>query len=195
MKRNSKLVPNGASTAVTRFLKNGEYPHITRNEYLQLRAATDTIELRLLLELLWITGGRVSEVLSLKRGDLQQRQRQFQLVMPRFKRRKLLHECLPLPMDLGLKLEDFARLRGLDEEQPFLSLSRTTAWRKIRKLGEDTLDRRVTPHMFRHGRVYDLVRQGKHPFIIAKLIGHADLQTTMGYYHPSEHDLREAIES
>ena len=52
----------------------------------------------------------------------------------------------------------------------------------------------MTPHMFRHGRVYHLAQQGTHPFVIAKIVGHTDLQTTMGYFHPSEDDLLEAME-
>ena len=63
-------------------------------------------------------------------------------------KRKPLRVCLLLPMDLGLKLDDFAR-----------------------------------------------TDQGKHPFVIVKLVGHADLQTAMGYCNPSEDDLRKAIES
>ena len=179
---------------MTRFLRDGAYPHITREEYYELKAGSDDLNLRLLFDLLWITGGRISEILALRARDLQRRRSRYYLRVVRSKRRRPLHESLPLPIELGLRLEEFIRLRGLEDDQPLFSMSRSTAWRKIRKLGEEVLGRRVTPHMFRHGRVYDLARQGTHPFVIAKLVGHADLQTTLGYFHPGEEDLLEAIE-
>ena len=195
MEQTTKTIARATSTRMTRFLKDGAYPHITRDEYYRLRAAADGIVLRLLLELLWTTGGRISEILALRRRDLRRRQERYLLDMPRLKRRKKLRDSLPLPVDLGLKLEDFVRLREIGDDRLLFSLSRTTAWRKIRLLGETVLDCRVTPHMYRHGRIYDLVQRGAHPFVIAKLVGHTDLQTTMGYFHPTEDDLMEAIET
>ncbi len=185
---------NNDATRVTRFLKEGAYPHVTREEYYELKAGSHDLTLRLLLDLLWVTGGRVSEILALRARDLQRRRSRYQLQVLRSKRRKPVREALPLPMDLALRLEDFIRLRGLGEDQRLFPLSRTTAWRKIRTLGQEVLRRRVTPHMFRHGRVYDLAREGTHPFVIAKIVGHADLQTTLGYFHPGEEDLLEAMD-
>ncbi len=177
------------------YLEKGAFPHVTRSEYLSIMAETDNAETRLMIEILWITGSRVSEVLALCAGDLVRRGSDYNLNITRSKRRKPVKELLAIPADLGIKIEDYARLRGIRQDTRLFPVHRATAWRRIRTLGKKALgrDREIHPHMFRHGRVYDLAQQGEHPFVIAKIVGHVCLQTTMGYFHPSEHDIRDAL--
>ncbi len=113
--------------------------------------------------------------------------------MVRLKRRKPLREALPIPLELGIKLEDYARLRGIGEDAPLFTRSRVTVWRSVRQLGRKALGREIHPHMFRHGRIYDLAQRGEHPFLIARAVGHVNIQTTLGYFHPGEDDIRNAL--
>jgi len=55
--------------------------------------------------------------------------------------------------------------------------------------------RQVYPHAFRHGRVYDLVKKGVSPLEVATALGHANLNTIMSYFHPTEDDMRRVYES
>ena len=69
MKQNKETVATGtlvrqAENRITHWLEKGPYPHITREEYQRVLAQTTAIELRLLFEVLWTTGSRVSETLS-----------------------------------------------------------------------------------------------------------------------------------
>jgi len=195
MERNTSVVPRVESGRVQRFLRDGTYPHVTREEVYELYAAADGAELRLLLQLLWVTGGRISEVLALRARDLlRPAMGSYQLNMPRMKRRRTLREVLPVPAECGTAIASFLELTGRANDDPLIDMARNTAWRKVRALGQEVLDKRVTPHMFRHGRVYDLARERVHPFVIAKVVGHTDISTTMGYFHPTEQDILEAME-
>ncbi len=177
------------------FLEKGAFPHITRSEYMQIMAETDSAETRLMIEILWTTGSRVGEVLALCAGDLVRRGSDYNLNITRSKRRKPIKELLAVPAELGIKIEDYARLRNIRQGTKLFPVHRVTAWRRIRALGKKALgsDREIHPHMFRHGRVYDLAQQGEHPFVVAKIVGHVCLQTTLGYFHPSENDIRDAL--
>ena len=45
-----------------------------------------------------------------------------------------------------------------------------------------------TPHTLRHSFATKAVRSGVSPFVLKKLLGHADIQTTMRYVHASDFD-------
>ena len=176
-----------------RFLEQGAYPHVTREEFLLILAASADLETRLLLEVLWTTGCRISEALSLSRASILRQGTQYSLNMTRLKRRKPLRETLPIPIEIGIKLDDYARLRGIEGEVPLFTKSRVTVWRAVKQLGREALHREIHPHMLRHGRIYDLARRGEHPFLIARAVGHVNIQTTLGYFHPGEEDIRNAL--
>ncbi|MBF0232947.1 MAG: site-specific integrase [Desulfamplus sp.] len=180
-----------AEKRIRRFLKNGALPHITRDEYQKIHAACDNLEIRLLIEVLWTTGCRVSEALAINAQDIIRQENRYYLNALRLKRRKPIRELLPIPLDMGLKLDDYVRLKGMAADQPLFKKS--TVWRTIKSVGMKVIGREITPHMFRHGRVYDLAQHGQHPFIIAKVFGHVNLETTLGYFHPGEDDIRDAL--
>ena len=69
---------------------------------------------------------------------------------------------------------------------------RHTVQRYVRAAG---IDRRITPHSFRHGLATRLAAAGTDPFTIAQILGHRDLATTQKYVHPSPRDRREALEA
>jgi integrase len=74
------------------------------------------------------------------------------------------------------------------------SADRTSAYRTIRRLGQKVLGRKIWPHQLRHGRTYDLIRRGVHPVVASKALGHASLSSILAYYHPTEDDLRKALQ-
>lgn len=197
MKQNNITVASSlirtADNRIKPYLEKGDFPHVTYEEYLKLLCETDDIEFRLLLEILWITGSRISEALSLRATDLIRREKTYYLNVLRLKRKNSTRDMLPIPLELGIKIEDFLRLKGVKNNAALFSISRVTVWRTLKKIGKEVLNREIHPHMFRHGRVYDLVNKGEHPFVIAKIVGHVNLQTTLGYYHPCENDIRSAL--
>lgn len=162
-------------------------------EYLRLRDASTDLGFRFLLDILWLTGSRVSEGLALRPRDLHRVDGEYFLRILRLKHKQKKRHTLPVPFDFGTKLDDFVRLRQLAPDDPLFAFSRWTVRRRVQKLGERVLGRPAYPHMLRHGRCYDLACKGIHPFLVAKLLGHASIQTTLQYYHPDDQVLRDAI--
>lgn len=56
------------------------------------------------------------------------------------------------------------------------------------------IPRHVTPHQLRHSRATHLHIEGKPIRIIQKMLGHADVQTTMIYTHVSDPELKRAMQ-
>jgi len=66
--------------------------------------------------------------------------------------------------------------------------------RITRMYGMHYLHRRLTPHMFRHTFATDVLRKANIR-IVQKLLGHANIQTTQVYTHPSTSDMNDAVEA
>ena len=182
------------SVSQSHFLAKGPYEHITRDQVQTLIAQVDDLTWRMLLQVLWTTGARISEVLALKAKNVARIEQHFSLQLMRLKRRIPMPDLLPIPLDLGIKLQDFVRLRGLPPDGILFPFNRSQVWKRCQKLGKNILGKPVTPHMFRHGRVYDLAIRQKNPFLMARIFGHANIQTTLTYFHATEDDMRKALE-
>ena len=61
-------------------------------------------------------------------------------------------------------------------------------------VGKLPLDRKVTPHMFRHTAATRLLERGVDIRFVQKLLGHASISTTEIYTHVSDRQLRTVVE-
>jgi integrase len=93
----------------------------------------------------------------------------------------------------GSELRLFAR--GWERRGRLFKGDRTSLFSLIQRLGLKALGRRISPKHFRHGKAYHLVKvKGVHPAIAARALGHASLGSILSYVHPTEQDLREALQ-
>lgn len=51
----------------------------------------------------------------------------------------------------------------------------------------------VRPHLLRHAFATRLARDGASPFVVQRALGHASIQTTMRYVHPTESDVEKYL--
>ncbi len=63
--------------------------------------------------------------------------------------------------------------------------------REVRRQG---WKEKITPHTFRHSCATALCQRGVSVPVVAELLGHASIQTTMLYTHLNSANLREAVE-
>ena len=172
------------------------------------RAETDRVRNTCLMELLYATGMRVSELVSLPlaaaKGDPR-------MLMVRGKGGKERMVPLSAPareaMAVWLKIredQEAARPRGTQpSRQLFPSrsaqghLTRHRFYILIKEIAVEAgvSPDKVTPHTLRHAFATHLLENGADLRAIQTLLGHADLATTEIYTHVLEHRLRELVET
>lgn len=170
---------------------SGQFAHVTQTEVDLLSARAATEQTRLLIKLLWHTGARISEILDARLGDLDFNKNT--LTIRRRKRRKAFAQVVPIPGDLLNALRLFARSK--ERRTVIFQGDRISAFRTFQQLGKNVLGRAISPHQFRHGRAYHLVAKGVHPLLVSRALGHASLSSALSYYHPTEDDLRKALDA
>ena len=177
--KNVQKLPSTLSlTEVERLI---ETPDTTKNLGIRDRA---------ILEVMYATGMRVSELVGLKLSDL--------------------HLSLGLVQTLGkgdkeriIPLGDYAIQwleRYLDEARPLLvanpsethvfvnhhgtGLSRQGIWKNLKQLVREAgINKEVTPHTLRHSFATHLLENGADLRTVQELLGHADISTTQIYTH------------
>jgi integrase/recombinase XerD len=165
----------------------------TDNELLGLRD-------RCILEMLYSSGLRVSELCNLKINNIQ-----FDLNLIRFFGKGNKERMIPLTYYARRWLERYLTQsrRILSERSTkgsnfvFLSnnglpLTRAAIWQSVKKyIDKAGIPKDISPHTFRHSFATHLIDGGANLVEVQALLGHADISTTEIYTHLS----REFIES
>jgi integrase/recombinase XerD len=153
---------------------------------------------RAILEVLYGTGVRISELTGLSLRDIDLVARRMRVFGKGSKER-----VVPIGRHAGLALEEWLsddgrgamtptrwRRRG-DEDALFLNqrggrLSRQGAWGVVRRYGDAVgLADRLTPHVLRHSCATHMVDHGADLRVVQELLGHASVSTTQVYTHVS----------
>ena len=152
---------------------------------------------RAVLELLYATGMRVSELTGLSVGDLD-REDGSCLVFGKGGKERLVPVGTPALEVVGRYLAAVRpRLdRGMAQGAVFLNqrgtpLSRMSVWTIVsRAAGRAGIERRISPHTLRHSCATHLLEGGADLAAVQELLGHADMSTTQIYTHLDREHLR-----
>lgn len=163
---------------------------------------------RALLELLYATGARVSEVVGLSVGDLD-----FDEMLVRLFGKGAKERIVPYGSKAAAALDEWfspsgrAKLAPLrwarrgDAEAVFLNqrggrLSRQGAWLVIKKYGERAgITDQLSPHVLRHSCATHLLDHGADLRVVQEMLGHASISTTQVYTKVSQQRLWEVYRS
>jgi site-specific recombinase XerD len=160
-------------------LPEGEENHLKRLRVLRARAVVHTI---------YASAGRVSEVASLDRADVQDGGvREVMITGKRGKKRVIF-----LTAEAQQAIRVYTQARSADGHKPlFIShgrnygsrLSRQTIWRTV-KQGVTALGlyESISPHDFRHDRATQLLNEGARLEDVQAILGHAHIGTTRDVY-------------
>lgn len=151
---------------------------------------------RAILEVMYATGLRVSELISLKLDDLHLSLGLLQTLGKGDKER-----IVPLG-DVAIKWVEIyleksrpeLRAKSKRENLPYLFLnykgegfSRQGIWKNLKVyVVEAGIDKEVTPHTLRHSFATHLLENGADLRVVQELLGHADISTTQIYTHISK---------
>ena len=161
---------------------------------------------RALLETLYATGGRVSEIVQLNVGDIARSEGETTTVRVRGKGGK--ERLVPLGRFAQQALDQYltrarpAFIKNHREEALFLSekqgnrLSRQSAWNIVSQAATRAgLEKVISPHALRHSFATHLIDGGADIRVVQELLGHASVTTTQIYTLVTIDKLRESYAS
>jgi integrase/recombinase XerD len=147
---------------------------------------------RAMLEMVYAAGLRVSELLSLSRGDVNQ-----DLGLVRCVGKGSKERIVPVGRPALEAVRVYLEARRDAAPALFLGnkgrpLTRVAFWRIVRRFGRQAGIRTpVSPHTFRHSFATHMLDGGADLRAIQELLGHASIATTQIYTHVSTDRLRE----
>jgi integrase/recombinase XerD len=162
---------------------------------------------RAIVESLYATGVRISELVGLDRGDVDLEDGLVRVLGKGGKERivpvgRSARDALHLYMAQARPelVRDGRSARG-DAEAVFLNarggrLSRQSCWKIVRTAGERAgLGGRLSPHVLRHSCATHMLDHGADIRVVQELLGHASLSTTQVYTKVSPERLRAVYEA
>ena len=151
---------------------------------------------KLIIEVFYSTGIRLSELINIKLTDVDPLKSQIKVLGKRNKER-----LIPLTKELQKSIEGYMTFRmkekAIDRSYLFITdsgkkLNPSMVYRKVNELlkGVTTLENK-SPHVLRHTFATHMLNNGADLNVIKELLGHASLSATEVYTHNSIDQLKE----
>ena len=157
---------------------------------------------RAMLELMYATGLRVSELVGLELSNLNLNQGVVR-VMGKGQKERLVpigdeaHECLQVYLSSGRP----ELLKGAQTDSVFVTtrkagMTRQAFWYMVRRYAvQSGIAKKLSPHMLRHSFATHLLNHGADLRVVQLLLGHSDLSTTQIYTHIAREGLKRMHET
>lgn len=166
------------------------------DEELELMRNKATVRERALIEFLFSTGCRISEVVSLNRSDIDWGTKEITVLGKGNKERIVF-----LNPTACMYLNKYFEQRNDDNPALFVTVDKPHDRIKvsgleiiIRRLGRSCGVQKAHPHRFRHTVATASLKRGMPIELVQKMLGHENLDTTMIYAETSESKLKSAHE-
>lgn len=198
-----KITDNNAFSLVTGLKKEKKLPrYFEYNELEELFKVPDLRTVlgqrdRLILEMLYATGLRVGELVSVKVGDIDLGSRVILVVGKGNKERRVTygdycHDALKLYLSDGyLKLNkngsDYLFLNNNGE----VITERGIRYVLDQVIKKTSLNKSISPHVLRHSFATHLLNEGCDLLTVQKLLGHESISATQIYTHVTTERLKE----
>ena len=150
------------------------------------------------IEILWITGLRVSELLDIKVKDIKEAIKKSELRVYISKQNIIRH--IPLSKK---SVSILKRLIENDTDDAYVFHKRNCKQSKLNSISftfefnkylQTVLNSKdYSSHSFRKGLITQMSMKGINPKITQTLIGHKSVTTTLNYYRPTIDDVRECL--
>lgn len=148
-----------------------------------------------IIQLLWDSGARISEITNLKIEDFDSTQRFLTLRNTKNHQDRIIpitdNMTRSLQTLVGGRREGFIFRGG--EDKPMSRLSAYLALK--RRVKASGINKNIRPHTFRHHWITSKLDKGVPLPQVQKFVGHTTLSSTSLYYHFTQVDLRKALEA
>lgn len=186
-------IPHDKSKLLRAF-ESGDLPeYLTKEEADTLIAAVPQNKQRdaLLLMFLWMTGCRITEALSISKGDVDFYNRTVRIKW--LKRRKAMQRILPLHPKLAYSMSVYCGTLNLADK--LFPITRQRAFQIVQRYAKLAgVAKKVHPHTLRHSFAVYFLKERKNIVALQKLLGHSQITMTMTYLRIVQSDLAEEVE-
>jgi integrase/recombinase XerD len=157
---------------------------------------------RAMLELLYASGMRISELVSLNLGDVNTEGDYFVRCFGKGHKERLIPLYEQVAMAVKKYIEETRPKLAHDRKDKALflnargdRLTRQGFWQKLKEYARSAgLDTRVSPHTLRHSFATHMLSGGADLRSVQELLGHANISTTQVYTHLTTDHIRRAYE-
>lgn len=170
-------------------------PSLSQIELEYIRKKTYGPREKAIVEMMYSTGCRVSELCGMKKSDVDWDNGTVVVLGKGQKYRTVYMNAKAL-----VSLRDYIDMRTDDNEHLFVSerkphgaLKRAAVEKIIRQISDRAFSLtgvNVTPHIFRHTNISTALRNGMAIQNVSKMAGHAQIRTTMGYAQIDNEDVQ-----
>lgn len=181
-------------------------PHYLKDEELKKMFAIPNLKTplgqrnRLIIEMLYATGVRVSELVNIKTNDIDKYKKSIRILGKGQKMRIVFYGsyCEKI-LELYLK-DGREKINKYNNEYLFLNKNgNKLTTRMIRKIIDDIilksgLGKNVYPHMLRHSFATEMLNNGADLITVKELLGHESINTTSIYTHVTNEQVRKVYE-
>ena len=152
-----------------------------------------------MLELLYASGVRISELVNIKFSDLDL-ERNIIKVFGKGSKERLVpfgedaSQCISAYIDERKKNKDIASIKYIFLNNRGTKISRQAFWHRLKEYClEIGLKQDISPHTLRHAFATHLLNRGADLRSVQVLLGHSDLSTTQIYTHIAKQRLSELV--
>lgn len=174
------------------------------DKLLEIKADTPlSIRNKAMLELIYATGLRVSELVTLKTNDLH-----LTMGFVRCFGKGAKERIVPLGDVAQKAVEDYLKYsrqsllkKNREEHILFLNqhgrpMTRQGFWKILKKLADEAnITKDITPHTLRHSFATHLLENGADLRAVQEMLGHSDISTTQIYTHVTKTRLKDMYKS
>lgn len=147
-----------------------------------------------LIQLLWDSGARISEITNLKVEDFDINEKFITLRNTKNKQDRIVPITINITKALS-KLIGGRRNGYIFRGRHDKPMSRISAYSALkRRVIASGINKNIRPHSFRHHFITDKLNKGAVLPQVQRFVGHTSLSSTSVYYHYTQADLRKVLE-
>jgi integrase/recombinase XerD len=157
---------------------------------------------RAMLELLYATGMRISELVALNLGDVNTEGDSFVRCFGKGRKERIIpiYEQIARTVQQYIKEERPRLAHGKKDEALFLNargerITRQGFWQKLKEYAKSAgLSDKISPHTLRHSFATHMLSGGADLRSVQELLGHANISTTQVYTHLTTEHVRRSYD-